>query len=262
MGATVLAAPTTNDNFAGATLVTLGFSEFLDTTEATTEPDDALLGPGCGAPATDASVWYALTATEDTRVLVDASGSDYNVNLIVSRSKLAEDVVACAPRKALFFAGAGITYYVLAFDADFGGNGGNLSISFNKVPPPSLDLTIDPTGHFNTKTGAATVSGAYICSGIFSFLVEGTCDGMSHPWSAEVFPTSGKFKGGKAQTVADTFSCDDPFAGCIGPFVEKTVQLSGGSNAGASAAATGVHLFLPSVQGSQPAQGARFYDPS
>ena len=76
MRATVLAAPPTNDTFVGATPVTIGFREVIDTTEATTEPNDALLGPACGAPISDASVWYAFTTTEDTRVLVDTSGSD------------------------------------------------------------------------------------------------------------------------------------------------------------------------------------------
>jgi hypothetical protein len=51
-----LAAPPSNDTFASATLVDFGFSEVLDTTEATTDGDDAQLNASCGAPATDASV--------------------------------------------------------------------------------------------------------------------------------------------------------------------------------------------------------------
>jgi hypothetical protein len=49
-----LAAPPSNDTFAGARP---DVSELLDTTEATTDSDDAQLNATCGAPATDASVW-------------------------------------------------------------------------------------------------------------------------------------------------------------------------------------------------------------
>ena len=59
-----LAAPPSNDTFAGATAAALGFSEELDTTDATTDGDDAQLNTSCGAPATDASVWYVLEGAD------------------------------------------------------------------------------------------------------------------------------------------------------------------------------------------------------
>jgi hypothetical protein len=71
----VLAAAPSNDVFGGATAATIGFSETLDTTEATTDSDDAQLNASCGAPATDASVWYSFDGT-DTGVIVDVSQSD------------------------------------------------------------------------------------------------------------------------------------------------------------------------------------------
>ena len=40
---TALAAPPTNDTFPGATQVAVGFGEVLDTTDATTDSDDAQL---------------------------------------------------------------------------------------------------------------------------------------------------------------------------------------------------------------------------
>ena len=55
-----LAAAPSNDTFANAKLVTLGFSETLDTTEATTDAIDAQALESCGAPAVAATVWYAL----------------------------------------------------------------------------------------------------------------------------------------------------------------------------------------------------------
>src|SRR5262245_58555541 len=127
-----LAAAPNNDTFATATVVAIGFSEVLDTTEATTDGDDAQLNASCGAPATDASVWYALDGT-DTTVVVDVSQSNYSAGVLVgvgSQGNL--QTVACGPGAVAFFAAAGTTYYVLAIDDQLGGggNGGLLSISF------------------------------------------------------------------------------------------------------------------------------------
>ena len=63
-------------------------------------------------------------------------------------------------------------------------------------------------------------------AGSFGFFDSGTCDGTPHSWLADVFPQSGKFKGGKTITVTVGFSCG-PFE-CASGFVERTVQLSGG----------------------------------
>jgi Family of unknown function (DUF6299) len=244
-----LAVPPANDTFSGATLVTLGFSEVLDTTEATTDADDAQLNASCGAPATDASVWYAIEGS-DTGVVVDVSGSDYSAGVLVgvgSQGNL--DLVTCGPGTVGFFASAGTTYYVLAIDdqEDGGGNGGSLSISFDEAPPPpTVDITVDPFGRFNPRTGTATISGTYTCSGgefidvfvearqrVGRFVIAGfggffdfdTCDGEPHTWSAEVFPDNGLFKGGRAMTVAFAFSCG-PFE-CVEGFAEQTVKLRG-----------------------------------
>lgn len=53
------AAAPGNDTIGGATTVAPGFTEELDTSEATTDAEDAAINSNCGAPATDASVWYA-----------------------------------------------------------------------------------------------------------------------------------------------------------------------------------------------------------
>ena len=49
-----LAAPPSNDTFGGATVAAIGFGEVLDTSDATTDSDDAQLNVSCDAPATDA----------------------------------------------------------------------------------------------------------------------------------------------------------------------------------------------------------------
>jgi hypothetical protein len=246
-----LAAPPSNDTFGGATVASIGFSETLDTSEATTDADDAQLNTNCGAPATDASVWYALQGS-DQGVVVDVSQSNYTAGVAVGvGSQGSLDLVTCGPGAVAFFAAAGTTYYVLAFDdqLDGGGNGGNLSISFNEVPPPPTieEFTVNRFGTVNAQTGVATISGTYTCTngdfidifvdarqnvgrfaifgqgGFFDF---GTCDGTSHPWSADIFPQNGKFKGGKTLTLNFATSCG-AFE-CGFGFVEQTVQLRGG----------------------------------
>lgn len=245
-----LAAPPANDTFGGATLATMGFSEVLDTTEATTDADDAQLNASCGAPATDASVWYALDGT-DAGVIVDVSPSDYSAGVLVGIGTQGNLVtIACGQGAVAFFAAAGTTYYVLAIDDQLNGdglNGGNLSISFNEIPPPpTLDITVNRYGKFNSKTGTATISGAYACTDADFIQVEvnarqnvgrffilgsgfffdfGTCDGTYHPWSTEVFPQNGLFKGGKTLTVNFAFSCG--LFECATGYVEQKVQLRG-----------------------------------
>jgi hypothetical protein len=244
-----LAAPPSNDTFSGATAATLGFSEVLDTTEATTDADDAQLNAECGAPATDASVWYSF-AGSDTGVVVDVSQSDYSAGVLVgvgSQGNL--QLVTCGPGAVGFFAEAGTTYYVLAIDdqLDESGNGGSLNISFNDAPPPpTVDITVNRLGTFNSRTGVATISGTYTCDnadfivvfidarqkvgrftvvGFGEFFDFDTCNGEPHTWSAEVFPDNGKFAGGKTLTLAFAFACG-AFE-CAEGFVEQTVQLRG-----------------------------------
>jgi hypothetical protein len=248
-----LAAAPNNDTFANATAAAIGFSQTLDTTEATTDANDANLNGSCGAPATDASVWYVLQGS-DQGVVIDVSQSNYSAGVLVGVGSQGNfQIVACGPGSVGFFAAAGTTYYVLAIDdqQDGGGNGGSLSISFNEIPPPpTVDITVNRYGTVDAHTGIATISGTYTCSngssldafvdasqkvgngrnatifGSGSFFDSGTCDGAPHAWSAAVVPQSGKFAGGKSMTVTLAFACG-AFE-CAEGFAEHTVQLRGG----------------------------------
>jgi len=257
-----LAAPApSNDTFGGATVIgSLPFSDTVDTTKATTDADDAEANASCGAPATDASVWYQLTPDTDESIVVDASGSSYPAGVIVvTGSPGSFSFVACgfffgggAPQpKAtggpfVFSVSAGQTYSIVAFDPQFdsGGNGGTLNITVDVAPPPPVvTLTVDPAGHFN-KSGSATVTGTVLCTGIADpgFIdvqlsqhvgrvatVSGfgetqfTCDGTTQVWSAEVFPFSGLFKGGKATSDSFASACG-PFQ-CGGDEVTRSISL-------------------------------------
>ena len=248
-----LAAAPGNDTFGGATQAALGFSQQLDTTEATTDADDAQLNASCGAPATDASVWYAF-AGSDAGVVVDVSQSDYSAGVLVGvGTEGSLDTVACGPGTVGFFAASGTTYYILAIDDQTNGdglNGGSLHISFNEAPPPpTVDITLNKVGRVNAKTGVATISGTYTCSdadfidaeidasqragrviisGFGAFFDSGTCDGTSHDWSAQVFGDNGRFVGGKAMTVTFAFACGA--FDCAEGFAEQTVRLRGGGS--------------------------------
>ena len=241
------AAPPGNDSIGGAVAASPGFSEVLDTTEATTDAVDVQLNESCGAPSTDASVWYTVTVPSDGGVIVDVSFSGYSAGVLVGvGSPDALETIACGPGTVAFSATVGTTYYVLAIDhqGDGGGNGGSLQISIAAgPPPPTLDLTVDSRGSFDSKTGYATLRGSYTCTdagylevygdvsqtvgriatirGSFGFFAEGTCDGTSHRWTAQVQPSSGKFLTVTFHYACGAFECADGYT-------EQVVRLNGG----------------------------------
>ncbi len=249
LAAPAYAAAPTNDGSTGATAATLGSSIIQDTSAATTDAQDTQLNDACGAPATDASVWFSYTAASDGGVVVDVSSSDYSAGVLVGvGTPGALETVACAPGTTAFSAAAGTTYYVLAIDDQFdgGGNGGTLRISFAAAPPPpTVDFTVDPVGRVNQRTGSATLSGSFTCTnasfldafgdlkqsvgrfvirGFFGIFADGSqCDGTPQRWSATVTPDNGKFAGGKAAAVTFTFACGA--FDCAEGFGEHKVQL-------------------------------------
>jgi hypothetical protein len=222
--APAFAAAPSNDTFANATLVTVGFSQQeIDTTEATTDSDDAQLLKTCPAPATDASVWYTIVG-DGTKVAVDVTGSSYSAGVIVatlSQRKL--ETIACADGVVSFDAEAGTQYYVLAFDdqSDGGGNGGKLNITFSESRYPDINFSVDSYGKLDPSSGSATISGSYTCTAGASFEIfvdatqrkgqstvvgsgdfQGECDGMAQRWTVVVEPESGKFTDAKLQTTS------------------------------------------------------------
>jgi hypothetical protein len=172
------AAAPLNDTFAGATVIgAIPFTDSLDTTQATTDADDVSANTDCRAPATAASVWYSLTPSADGGINVDVSGSNFSAGVIVVTGTPGSFTPqVCGPGTVAFLASAGITYHVLAFDdqLDGSGNGGMLNLSvITAPPPPSIDVTVNPTARFDAHTGTATLSGTVLCTGAaaeFSFL--------------------------------------------------------------------------------------------
>jgi hypothetical protein len=227
-----LAAPPSNDDVAGATVVPgLPYSETLDTSEATSDPSDAELNVDCGAPALEATVWYEFTPTADMAVLVDVSASDYSAGVFVTTGSPGAfgPVEACGPGVVIFGAAAGTTYVLMVIDDTPGGtNGGTLEISITEAPPPpEIDISVDPVGTFDARSGSVTLTGTVTCTeGAFAFIdvslsqrvgrftvrgfgfAEALCDGTAQPWTIEVLGDTGLFKGGQAVAVAFGQACD------------------------------------------------------
>lgn len=246
------AAAPANDTYGGrVTVGALPYTATLDTSEATADADDADINAGCGAPATDASVWYQVTAATDTGLVADVSSSSYSAGAIVATgSPGAWNVLACAPGTVGWSAVAGETYTILVIDdqLDGGGNGGTLNLTIDTTPPPpSVHITVDPVAKF-FKDGSALVSGTVNCTGqadfafvdtflsqkVGRFIISGesatdiACDGVTRPWSVQVVASNGVFKGGKAATVTFTLACGT--FDCGFDFVERTVLLKGSSS--------------------------------
>src|SRR5262245_30619863 len=218
-----------NDTIQGAkAITTVPFEEVIDTTEATTDDEDAAINAPCGAPATNGSVWYALTATA-FGYLVDVSASDFGAGVIVATGTPGNlSIVTCGPRVVGFEATAGETYYLMAFSDTPEVPGGQLSIAVSEAaPPPKVSMTVNDNGKVN-KDGVATISGTYTCDGEADFVelfgtlqqeqkdntqVRGSFDltelkcGVTDKWSVDVTAESGKFMRGLAATVATTVGC-------------------------------------------------------
>ena len=241
------AAPVPNDTAAKATVVsTLPSTITQDTTGATTDATDAALNAQCGAPFTNASVWFRYTATSDGGVIADMSASSYSGGFIVTEGDpSAGNLVACGPTTVGFGTTAGQTYYVVAF-SDTATKGGNLVVTFdNAPPPPEATVTVNPRAVAN-KDGSATLTGTYSCTNADDFAsdIDGTltqqvgrvkitgfffvnpiqCDGATHTWSGTAFSDNGVFKGGKGASVTFAFACG-AFECAVG-YAEQTVQLS------------------------------------
>jgi hypothetical protein len=253
-GAVVHAAPPSNDDIAGATVIdAIPFHAQQDTTEATTSAEEAAWNDFCGAPTLEQGVWFTATVMNDaSNVVVDTTASDYSAGILVLVGDPgALQPVACQPGIVSGPVGAGQTVYLLIFgDGLTGTTSGNLVLDiYPAPPPPEIDVAIDPVGTFD-RSGAARISGTVTCTSadptatvidlsgsvrqaVGRFAIDGfffvdlfsPCDGTTQPWEAFV-TGNGKFKGGHAATVAVAFGCDS--LTCVDGFAEATVKLRGG----------------------------------
>lgn len=252
-----VAAPPANDTYSGREVLTepLPITVMADTSEATTDADDAELNMMCGAPATDASVWFEYTPSVEGELVIDPLASDYSVGAMVATGGPGSWMVeSCGPEILPFYAMPGVTYTLLVFDdqVDGGGNGGQLVFTIDQAgPPPTIEVSVDARGTVDARAGVATLTGTYTCAPSeggtieYSYLdvqlsqragrvyIQGggfveplTCDGTEQPWTITTSEWSnGLFKGGKAEAQIWAEACGGGSCG----FFEDTqaVKLSG-----------------------------------
>jgi hypothetical protein len=251
------AAPPANDKPDGAIAMTLGQTVNQDTTEATTDAQDARLNQFCGAPFTNASVWYSYTAATDGSFLLDMSQSDYSGGFMVFQgAPSGRSMVGCGPTTLGIESTAGTTYLIMVF-SDTQVQGGNLVLSLDKgPPPPKVKVTVNPYGKAY-EDGDAAVSGTFSCKNADFVDMEGTltqiwrrvkitgfffreigsklCDGQVHTWRRMVTSDNGLYAPGTATVDIDAGACGPIF--CNEAISESTVKLHpGGKHAPAGLA--------------------------
>jgi hypothetical protein len=221
------AAPPPNDESGGAVAISLGDHVTQDTTEATTNAGDATLNANCGAPATNASVWYQYTSDGDRRVALDMSSSSYSGGLMVFKgTPTANSLIACGPGAVGLHARPGKTYFIMAF-SDTEVNGGTLVLSLENAPTPRVHVSVAKHG-VAFHGGAARIHGSYYCKhadsfnsflGAFLFQRAGRlkiqgegdttvrCNGKRHHWSARIVSPIGTYAKGHAVAKVQVFAC-------------------------------------------------------
>ncbi len=223
------AAPPSNDRPGGAIALSLGQTVNEDTTEATTGTFDAKANQFCGAPYTNASVWFSYSPSVDGAFILDMSQSDYSGGFMVFHgAPTPRTLFTCGPTTLAVRGVAGKLYTIVAF-SDTPVNGGNLVLSLEEgPPPPTATVTVDPVGQAY-KTGNARVSGTYTCENAGFVELDGqltqiwrrlkingyfrkvaqqdTCDGQAHAWTRVVSSDNGTFAGGDATVTIHGFAC-------------------------------------------------------
>jgi hypothetical protein len=238
------AAAPGNDTLSGARLIrSVPYSTSEDTTQATSGRVDARLNTNCGAPATEASVWFKYTPADTDGILVDVTRSSYDAGIMVASGTPTNlTYVDCGPNAIAADTTPGTTLYVLVFDFVVGeGNGGTLRMSVSSIPPaPALTIGIDPIGHF-TRRGTVQITGTVTCSGadtlglgvdltqpVGRFAISGSgyvelpCL-ASQTWSLTVSPFNGRFTGGGAAAVGYVSACGEML--CTDVDGEQAVKL-------------------------------------
>jgi hypothetical protein len=257
---TAHAAPP-NDDLADATEIPdLPFSDSVNTVDATMEDDD----PDCYGNGP--TVWYSYTATTTDFIMANTFGSSYDTTLSVYENG---DQVRCnddagsLQSRVLFEAQEGVTYDIMV-GSFANGLGGDLQFNMDVAQPLEIEVTLDPSGKVNNKTGEATISGTVFCSyptlvtlyggiqeKVNHFLLHGGFDSQVYcmgetAWSTELSAENGIFKGGKASADVTAYSYDDFFYD--EDQVAQTIKLGGGGGGGTPSPGQCIDEPLPAPQ--------------
>lgn len=191
-GSPVIAAPPSNDNCGGATLVTLGgyVADFTDAATIDTVP-------ACGSAITAPGRWYRLVGTGDkTRVETCSEFTDYDTRLTVFTGSCAslecvtdnDNEPSCfysTTSQVEFCTVPGQNYYILIHGSGTASGGYDMSFSATGVkcctPDGTVSCTTPVTG---TTVGASDLIDSYACIGWNetgpekTYLFEPTYDGQ------------------------------------------------------------------------------------
>lgn len=221
-----MAAAPGNDEYTGATVLQLGDHITQDTTQATTNSGDEQDNSACGAPATNATVWFQYTPFIDGDVLIDVSKSDYSAGVMVFEgTPSASSLVTCGPGTVGATLAGGTTYYIMAF-SDTDTIGGSLDLSLTHAPRPATHVTVAKKGKA-FHGGAATLHGTYSCANDFfgseldAHLLQRAgrlkiqadgfrsvrCDGKKHPYSVRLVSPTGYYAKGAARARISLTAC-------------------------------------------------------
>jgi hypothetical protein len=245
------AQPPNDDRVNATPTPTLPFTEGpIDTTEATTAPDD----PDCAGNGP--TVWYMFTPAADASVMITTFGSDYDTTLSVytdnagTLTQLAcNDDFNSLQSLIVFEAAAGTTYFIMAGSC-CDNPGGSLTINADVAPPPLVfDFAVSGKGAVNAKAGVVTLRGTVTCSvpgyvydlygalqqkkgrALFNadFSAGGfECTPPETAWSATAASSNGLFTSGKATLLYGySYACNEVYcddAAIPGPV---SIQLSG-----------------------------------
>jgi hypothetical protein len=176
-----------NDDLAAATEVdALPFTETVDTTDATVEPDEPIEGDEF-CPPQGSTVWYAMTLDASQPVTMNTAGSDYDTTLAVYTGTDYGDLslVGCNDDTFLGLqaaltidAEAGVTYLIQV--GSFGGDfGGLLQISIDE-PGKTTGKPIIFKSQFRGSFAEAFIEDFDETTGAFSFTSVNLVDGQSH----------------------------------------------------------------------------------
>jgi len=135
--------PPANDDFANATPITaVPFSDSVDTTAATVEPNEP--NPSCGYGPSAATVWYGFTPSASGSYTASTPGSYAEVAADTGSSLGGLTEVGCRAfgSPLTFHATAGATYYIQV--QGMFGNRGTINFHLDVAPAPAPGFFFSP----------------------------------------------------------------------------------------------------------------------
>jgi hypothetical protein len=212
-----------SDNFERARRISsIPFEATVDVSKAKKAADD----PSC--EGTGHTVWFKYTPSADVRLLASVRArraAEWVSVWTGERGALTE--VECDEYRPIFEATAGTTYYFMVGTYN-NRRGGDIRFRLREAPPPpTIEVTVDPTIMVNAQNEAVTVGGTIACTNsqyaefygsvkqvgtdrhfisAFFYDYDFECDGTVQEWSVTELG-DGVFVDGPALVQFDAYAC-------------------------------------------------------